>query len=208
MPYTDPGDLQSPQSKTALKGMVRELFDGARKTLGLIADIKTSIAGVIKGTPGTSGNLAAWGAGGVLGDSGIPVPGAWTDWATTPTNLTKGSGGTLVSRCCKIGKTRICHIEFTYGTGSSISGEPSFSLPDDVNAAVTLLTGTGTLYDSSAGSSGRFDAFVFNGTSSTVIIRLRNANGTYVQYTSISATVPFTWAAGDKMVLDFTYEAA
>jgi hypothetical protein len=159
----------------------------------------------ITGTPGTNGNLPKWNADGDLVDSGVST-GAWADWGTTPTNLTVGSG-TLVSRCCEIGKTRICHIEFTYGTGSSVSGEPSFSLPDDINAAVTLLTGTGTIYDSSAGSTGRFDAFVFNGTSSTVIIRLRNASGTYVQYTSISSTVPFTWATGDKMVLDFTYEA-
>ena len=54
---------------------------------------------------------------------------AWTSYAPTWTNVTHGSGGTNIGRSIKLGRTVIVQGLLKLGTGGSVSGEVTVSLP-------------------------------------------------------------------------------
>lgn len=133
----------------------------------------------------------------------------WQTWTPTWTNLTVGNG-TIVARYNQTGKTVNAHIELTFGSTTSISGQVDFTLP--ITASSTYLgnnqIGTGSLEDFGITI---YDPWIItSGGSPTTkcVIHVKNAAGTYVSFTALSSTIPFTWGNGDIIHVNIKYEAA
>lgn len=127
---------------------------------------------------------------------------AWDSWTPSYTNMTAGTGPTVIAKYNQIG--RIVHFEFalTLGTTPSVSGLIGISSPvaaarsniriyGELVSAATAYVGYFTL-----ATTGRFDVYAV-GTGST-----------YAGFASTAAGVPNTWVAGDAIRFSGTYEAA
>lgn len=120
----------------------------------------------------------------------------WTAYTPTLSNVTLGNG-TLSCAYVQFGKTVHFRIKLTLGSTSAITGAPTFTLPVTAVAA-RAFSFAASAYDSSAGNP-HFGLDAMN-TTTTVFFRQGN--------TSLSSTVPFTWATGDELYVSGTYEAA
>lgn len=125
-----------------------------------------------------------------------------TSWTPTWTNLTVGDGTTEQSTWVRIGNTIFFTLFVTFGSTSSISGAPSFSLPA---AAANAFTVNALYYDDSATTyyEGRCTGFA-----SAAALAVSNSSSTYLTTTVLSSTVPFTWATDDLIVAHGFYIAA
>lgn len=134
---------------------------------------------------------------------------AWISWTPTWVNLTVGNG-TVTARYKQIGKLVFCRLHVVFGSTTSIGGSVTVSNP------VTRLTYGGTatvtplgmcrLFDTSAGTAN--EGYLANTSPTTSIIAVWGAGGAYVAGLALSSTVPFTWATGDEINAQFSYEAA
>jgi hypothetical protein len=136
----------------------------------------------------------------------FPAGPDWQAWTPTLTNLTLGSGS-VVARYLQIGKTVVGYFRFTYGSGSAVGTNPTFSLPISSSASYSTLMplGSASLFDSGTAV---FKGHVRWQSSTTAIIDVFGAAATYVTSTSVTATVPFTWTTNDARGCSFTYEVA
>lgn len=123
------------------------------------------------------------------------VGGAWADYTPTLTNLTLGNG-TLVARYKKIGRTVHLYLYLVYGSTSSGSANWSFGLP------VTPLNAR-CVGSSIARQGSNVWACVSMHSSSLVYSKLGGGAST-----NVGSTVPFTWASGNELVIEMTYESA
>lgn len=121
-------------------------------------------------------------------------------WTPTLTNIAVGTGGSAALNGTWRFGGGLLHftIDAVLGTsGASVTGEPTFSLPAGFTA--TALVGTNLtdglgVYMQAGATAAVGD---FRTVSTTAIaIRAANAAGTYLVFTSITSTVPGTWAAG------------
>jgi hypothetical protein len=135
---------------------------------------------------------------------------AWTSytptWSTTGTAPALGNG-TLVGKYKQIGKTVKVYIALTAGSSTTF-GSNTFTFALPVAAANTRLTGVAQCFDSSAAGNrcaGALDLV----TSTTVDIYAygNNSPGSPVGG-NVASGVPFTWASGDRLVIELEYEAA
>lgn len=121
-------------------------------------------------------------------------------WGNTGTSNTT-TGSTIGGSYFKIGKLVYFRITLTWGSGTaSGNGAWTFTLPftaaDSVGvngACNAIYSDAGTLYKGTGVSA-----------STTTIQMLSNAS----PLTSVSATVPFTWANGDAVYVTGIYIAA
>jgi len=129
----------------------------------------------------------------------------WFNYTPTYTNLTVGSG-THASKFAMYGKTVVCRIRFTLAANSSVSTNPTATLPVTTVGAYDsgFWLGNATLVDSGSPTYG----LVRWASSTTVQWVVLNAAGTYLVVNAVSATVPFTWGTGDALTANFEYEAA
>ena len=132
--------------------------------------------------------------------TGLKYAGAWTTWSPTLNNVTIGNG-TLSARYAQTGKVVTFSLTFTFGSTSAITGSPNFALPSTPNSNFSsfcnlLDTGTAVYFANGFYQSGG------------VFLDVLNASGTYVGASAFSATVPFTWTTGDKIIVNGTYEVA
>jgi hypothetical protein len=117
--------------------------------------------------------------------------GAWASYTPTWTNLTVGNG-TVVAAYKQIGKTAFFRIAITFGTTTTVSGVFYPSTP------VTFLNVSpvaAMLFDSSA--------TIWN---TGVLVP-----GSYILAPTAgrcAAAVPWTWATGDIIWINGSYEAA
>lgn len=134
------------------------------------------------------------------------VGGAWKSWTPTWTNLTPGNA-TVTGKYTQIGKTVHFKLHITWGSGTSCTNDPKFSLPvPPVEAVGHENIGGLIMYDATpatyyAGCSFR------NGDMVQAIIYTQYST-TYLGISGISATLPVTWATNDKWTFTGTYEAA
>ena len=143
---------------------------------------------------------SAWAS---LGASG------WTTWATAPTGITVGAGGSasLMQRYKDFGDNILLfQYKYVLGTsGASVGTNPSINLPFSIRRPTTRigqLTGSGSLYDASAASqewTGNPRLLVL--TDNAVALAVFNGS-----YAAITATSPWTWAAGDEIGGEFWAE--
>lgn len=132
----------------------------------------------------------------------------WITWATAPTNLTVGTGGSAatVQRYKWVGGRIWFEYRYVLGSsGASMGTSPTINFPISVALVVTggsLATGDGAVRDVSVPST---PAYVrVNVTSATTGI-IQTYTGTTA---SITATAPMTWAAGDILAGGFWADPA
>jgi hypothetical protein len=142
----------------------------------------------------------------------LPSDGAassWQAWTPILTNLTAGNG-TTVARYYQDGKLVIGYFIFTFGSTSSITGQPSISVPVNISTSYPLTglapAGNSTLEDS---GSTTFNGYVgVYRDLQRFFVYVFNASATYVSQSGPSSTVPFTWGTNDVIYFSFVYEAA
>ena len=138
---------------------------------------------------------------------------AWTSWTPTFTNFNLGNGS-VSARYAKFGSILIFRVRITLGSTSSVTGRIALSLP--VAAASGYGSGTDAfvdavvmLRDTSASVSVGSAAAIFESTTSIGIGALLYASATNVlNFTSTSSSTPFTWANGDIISVQGSYEVA
>jgi hypothetical protein len=130
--------------------------------------------------------------------------GAWIAYTPTLTNFTLGTGSTSAFYYQIIGKQVNVRGRIILGTGGSLGGIPSFTLPVNCvlsnqfwNPSVRLLDfGTETyLGQVSLSTTG-------------AQINCIGASGTYATSLSVNGSRPMTWAVNDQIDISFSYEAA
>lgn len=136
--------------------------------------------------------------------------GAWTSytpiWTGSSTNPAIGDG-TLNGHYCQIGKHVTTRIALEIGSTTTFgSGYWSFDMP--VSAVDYGVTTIGTAYVLDSGAA-EFLGFVTHG-GSTVQMRCgRPASATTLtNATLVDKDWPMTWAAGDKLNVQFAYQAS
>lgn len=137
----------------------------------------------------------------------VAINSDWQSWSPTLTNLTLGSGGTVIAYYREVGKSVDFYFDFTFGTGSAVGTDPSFSLPVPVSGMYPVgnsssFPGFSVLLDASV----NWKQAMMQLTSTTVVkFFYWNSVGSAQQ---ITATVPHTWNAGDKFIASGTYRRA
>jgi hypothetical protein len=144
--------------------------------------------------------------------------GAWvtvadgTGWTTfTPSwysGLTEGNGTYSYAKFKTVGKTIDIQIRFIFGSTSAMVGDLQLETP--VAMSRTTLNqpvlGSCILKDNSVNTWVPAIPIPSSSTRQRVIFRAQNASGTYVTLTTLSSTLPFTWAVNDEIQLALTYE--
>lgn len=121
---------------------------------------------------------------------------AWTATGTAPAL----GNGTLSGSYYQIGKLVVCRIALTMGSTTTFgTGTYLFSLP--VNQVASIHTGT--VYANDLSAVAVYFGFALYNAASTILC------GTPAQPSpAYTPTVPFTWASGDDLRIDYIYEAA
>jgi len=135
---------------------------------------------------------------------------SWTSWTPTLANITIGNG-TVQSAYIQTGKSVNFRITITLGSTTSISSNPSFTLPVAANSNYVPV-GDGEMcfnagyYDASAATVGPLTTFF----QSTTICRLLaiTTGSTYAGVANVTSAIPVTWATSDRISVQGTYEAA
>jgi hypothetical protein len=128
---------------------------------------------------------------------------AWAAYTPTISGWTLGNG-TLAGYARQAGKDVRFRIEYTVGSTDTISGQLRFALPTSARWSATPLTalppvGQASLRDVSAPAGRARYALLFSASSITLADESFNA---------VTNTVPWTWATGDLIVVNGSYEAA
>lgn len=127
-------------------------------------------------------------------------------WTPAFSNWTIGTGGSAGTTAVylQVGKLVFFRVVSILGnTGQSVGTNPNFSLPVTAASGQTGGTPIGQVRMVSAGG-GYYGYVRINTTTNANIIAL----GTGGADTTVTATVPATWAAGDQMQVTGCYEAA
>lgn len=136
----------------------------------------------------------------------IDATGAFGPWTPTYTNLTLGDG-VASARYVQIGDWVFATFELVFGSTTTIdASNPRVSLPVAVSGSSILQYAQAGLARDVTGSDYVGHTRFFSTTE--MYFRVNAAGGTYVTSSPISATVPFTWTTGDRLILSTVYEAA
>lgn len=142
---------------------------------------------------------------------GNTVLGTYTAFTPTFANLTVGNG-TSSARFSRVNNVVDYYGYFILGSTSSVTGAINLTLPVTGNAIYGTINGIPMgdleMFDTSAATWFKGELFSI---SSTTVTRTRiwTTSGTNViNNSSPSATTPFTWATGDQLLWNITYEAA
>lgn len=128
----------------------------------------------------------------------------WADYTPVWTGGTPTlSNGTIVGRWRQVGKTVTAEVILTWGSSTSVSGTNPWSITLPVAAAQSAVD------RQTVGPCWIFDS----GTAYFVgIAMLNDVNNAYffsnASSGGVSKTSPMTWAVGNKLVFQITYEAA
>lgn len=128
---------------------------------------------------------------------------AWVAYTPTFTNFTLGNGS-VVARYKQIGKTVLAYLFITLGSTSSVGNNPIFTTPTSMKSG-----GSGLFFPANytiAGVEYLGAAIGFDQTQ--LLLGTQQVSGTSVVRGTVTATAPATWASGDKIGLEFFYEAA
>jgi hypothetical protein len=129
----------------------------------------------------------------------------WQTWSPSYTRITVGNG-TVVARYQQIGKTINFFFKLTWGTTTSVSNYPVFSLPATAfNTVNEFAVGNVTMQDLSAG---KFFWGRVNVNSNLAVIQGEYTAGTWNELGVIDSTNPATWASTDIWTVTGTYEVA
>jgi hypothetical protein len=134
----------------------------------------------------------------------------WADWTPTFSSLTLGNG-TLVAKYTQIGKTIHFYIRWTLGSTSSVGTGGTITgpvVPSSIYTDLRSNLGNLQLFDTSAATT-VLGYCRFEDVSTGAIRPVKyTVSGSNIVDAGVTSTVPFTWATGDVMTLQGTYEAA
>jgi hypothetical protein len=134
---------------------------------------------------------------------------AWTAYTPTYTNVTLGTGPSQSSAYTQIGKTVFVRTQLTLGTGASLSGSVTISLPVTARSGVWQAGMVwGVAYFRDASPFAQYSGTLNYDTTTTVTVNCLRADATYLTMATLSGTVPFTWTDSDRIYTFFAYEAA
>lgn len=144
-----------------------------------------------------------------LSSAWVPMASGWISWATVPTNITVGTGGSAatVQRYKYINGRLYFDYRYVLGSsGASMGTQPTINLPVSVAMRIpanNIAEGDGGAYDLSA-TTGHFTKHLI-ATATTVFVR-NTYTGSATSTTT--STAPFTWAAGDVLAGGFWADPA
>jgi hypothetical protein len=135
--------------------------------------------------------------------TGLKYTGGYSTWTPTYTNFTLGNG-TVTARYSQVGKTVRFSWEAVFGTTTAITGSfPEISLP------ITLSKGTCQMAARYLDAGTKVYSASYYITTSNIFYLIANVtNTTYLEESGINATTPFTWTAGDQILVSGIYEVA
>jgi hypothetical protein len=136
--------------------------------------------------------------------TGLKYSGAWTTWTPTVTNFVKGNG-TEVARYAQVGKTVFVEYSFTFGSTSSISGNPTIPLPINYKGSL-VFSPVGNVMFEDKDTAFYFGSVLIQASNNWFICYLDKVDSTYTRDGYNSATVPFTWGTTDRFFTTFHYE--
>lgn len=131
----------------------------------------------------------------------------WNAWTPSISGLSLGTGGyTSIFRFRHVGDSIQCKVKIAIGTGGSVSGNPSFTLPTPAApplANYQAFNGIGTIYIGSQ---------IYP----TVVVQISQTTGRFYAwnpttsgYANVDANTPGVMgSAPTGFVIDFTYEPA
>jgi len=134
-----------------------------------------------------------------------PSGGSWTTWTPTRTSITIGNG-TETARYLESNGTIFVHYRLEWGSTTSVSGNPEWTLP--VTAKSTSDQAFGTANTRDQGTASYFSQIEIFTSGTKFKFGAIKTDGTYAENGGLSATVPFTWGNTDVMVTYFWYEKA
>lgn len=132
---------------------------------------------------------------------------AWQTWAPTLSGGWLNGNGTWSAAYAQLGKTVFVRAKFTVGSTTTKGTNMIISLPVTAAANQTNVIATTTGFATSGGVNTNLIWGYLSGTTTVTMFAL-NASGTYLTRSTISATVPATWATSDDFVYNLVYEAA
>ena len=147
---------------------------------------------------------------GKINDLGVNTKAdVWLSWTPTWTNITVGNGS-VTARYIRLGDKVAFRIYLSFGSTTSISGDVTFSLPDDAHSNYSTqrfgAVGNATLHD--AGTSVYTGVLYIDLSTSVAHILAQDGSATYLFRSTLSSTVPFTWTTSDTIDVHGFYEAA
>ena len=136
------------------------------------------------------------------GGGGGPTITPWANFTPTWTNYTRGNG-TVVAKFRYVGDSIEFWVDETVGSTSSFVLEPQMEIPDGATPDPDLLAfDVGRVYMRDAGVQTYAGTVLWTPDVQRVRLRPFGASADWATNGSgVSATVPFTWAAGDSIRL-------
>jgi len=135
--------------------------------------------------------------------TGLKYTGGYTTWTPTWTNLTVGNG-TQTARYTQIGKTLRFDLKLVFGSTTSISGLPIFTLPK----TVAQKTADVNFNFEDSGTGNYVSTYYVNATATDMPLQIAATSGAYPLVVSLSSTVPFTWTTNDVITVSASYEVS
>ena len=140
-----------------------------------------------------------------------PFSAAWTSWTPTIAGLTVGNA-TRVSRYIQVGKWVQGVFDLEFGSTTAFtSGDVSFTAPVTPLSGTRSVLNTVWLFDTGVNNyPGQVLRSATSGANNSVfVIRSLSVTGSIVGQGSVTSTVPINpWGTGDRISVDFAYEAA
>jgi hypothetical protein len=139
--------------------------------------------------------------------SGDSSDAQWESFTPSWTNVTLGTSATNVGHYAEIGRVVVCRVSLTLGTGASVGGNVRLDWPVAPVSMTSLQPlGNAIYFDTSASAYNHGTMHYINATlAGCYNVR---ADSTFATATNLSASAPFTWGEGDRIMAQFTYEAA
>jgi len=132
---------------------------------------------------------------------------AWASWTPTYTNLTVGNG-TVISKYTHVGRKVVWKYQITFGTTSVMGTAPTLTLP--VAASDNVEAGSCPVRILDSGTNTFVGCLVPSSTTGVIVqlVSTGNAATNYLVKSSITSSLPMTWATGDQFAFTLEYEAA
>ena len=131
----------------------------------------------------------------------------WTAFTPTTTAITLGTGGSVTGYYMRHGKTVFFRTFVILGTGGTVGSNPKIGLPSTTkNTTYNSPPFNGWFVKSGVAF---YHTLPYADTNTSVInFTSLLTSGAYGTYGNVTATIPFTWAANDQIMVQGFYEEA
>lgn len=142
-----------------------------------------------------------------LGTGAGELGAAWQSWSPSYSGITVGNGTLDYAKYIQIGKTVHFRFKFTFGSTSAM-GTGVFSAPVTANSDYSTTDNIGLAKYVDSSTSSNNSSGMCRLESTTTIRPIAFTVSTYLRDSTVSSSIPFTWATGDYIYVEGTYEAA